>query len=328
MIACAYSLLGIFHIYTPQWVQKSATQSRAPKAKAFVSGLLAVLLATPCSAPILSVALGFAFAGSPIEIFGFHTAIALGFGMPYILGIFFPIDRFLPKPGKWMIMLEYAMGIFFLLSAAWLIEWPLSAFLSRPLQNIARIFCGLWILAPLMLCIKKYLSLEIKKWIFYRIPLVMASVFIFFPSLSKDQGQGVSMIDGQIHWMRWNSKALEHVLKSGRTVFIDVTGAGCSLCMVNKRIFSYPSIQKLLSSPHVVCMRADYSKGSPEILKFLKQYGRVAIPFNVILHKDYPKGIVLSECLTEDEIQNALKLLKKIILTKQKDLSYNQNTPF
>ena len=96
---------------------------------------------------------------------------------------------------------------------------------------------------------------------------------------------------------------------------------GCALCMVNKRLYKDDKVQKALKNPEIICMRADFSHGDNHILLFLKRYGRAAIPFNVVLSKYYPKGIVLNEVLSVDEICQSIELIKKFkknALTQQK----------
>ena len=314
MVACAYGLMGLFHLRAPQWALTQAGRSELssrPALQAFVFGLLAVLLATPCSAPFLGPALGFALTGSPFEIITFYTAIGLGFGLPYLIGIVAPIDRYLPKPGAWMIWVEYLMGILFMLSAAWLIGWPLSAFLSPWGQKIAWSLFGIWCVIPLAQKWKSSWTVLTQSLIFYGIPLTLGVGLFFLPS-SHQEGTQVSMKDGKIHWLAWSPQRMREAMQADRIVIIDVTGRGCALCMVNKRIFHNPSVQEALTKPNIVCLRADYSRGSPEILLFLKQYGRAAIPFNLVISQAYPKGIILSEILTEAELLNTLKILQKI----------------
>ena len=136
------------------------------------------------------------------------------------------------------------------------------------------------------------------------------------------------MADGAIHWVAFDAQVLESSLKSGRTVFLDVTGMGCALCMVNKRVYKDQKVQTLLTQPDIVCMRADFSHGDNHILLFLKRYGRAAIPFNVVLSRYYPKGIVLNEVLSTDQIFQSIELIKKFkknALTTEKESPYTKN---
>lgn len=311
MIFGAYNLLGVFHLNPPQWAGQNRFKASGVITTSFVSGMLAVLLATPCSAPFLGPAVGFALTGSNIEILSFYTAIACGFALPYLLGLFLPIGKLLPKPGPWMVKIERSLGMLFFLSAAWFIGWSLPPFLSPILQNLTWIFFVVWVTIPFLRLLfnVQILSAKKRQFIFYVLPVTMGVAFILFPLFSP-HGTAMSMVDGNIHWVAWSPKQLEETLQSGRTVFVDVTGGACALCVVNKRVFLSPKIQKLLTSKKVVCMRADYSKGDTQILKFLKRYERAAIPFNIVLNKNYPSGIVLSEILSEDELSKALDLIQ------------------
>jgi suppressor for copper-sensitivity B len=234
-----------------------------------------------------------------------------GKGFPYIMGILIPIDRYLPKPGPWMVWIEYAMGVLFMVSAAWLIGWPLSAFLSPSMQTVAWCLLGLWCLIPLMQKWRSIWAPLTQGIVFYAVPLILGIGLFFLPSRHHEWST-FSMEDGNIHLLAWSAQRMQDALQAQRIVVMDVTGKGCALCMVNKRIFRSPAVQEALTKPHVVCLRADYSRGSPEILGLLKQYGRAAIPFNLVISQNYPKGIILSEILTESELLNALKIIQKV----------------
>jgi hypothetical protein len=322
MVASAYSLWGVFHLPAPQWASRVPGALRGIEAKSFVSGILSVFLATPCSAPLLGPAVGFALTGSSFEIFAFFTLIAVGLALPYLLGTIIPIGRFLPKPGAWMGRLEIGLGWLLFFSAAWLIGFPMRPFLSPTLQKLAWGILGLWALIPWL----RYWPWIMQRsrlmlfGLFYGVPISMAACLVFLPTIGT-QGEGVSMVDGNIKWIRWSPKRLEETLKAGRTVFVDVTGMGCLLCMTNKRVLWTKALQEQLSKPDVICMRADYSKASDEITLFLRKYGRGGIPFNLLIHQSYPKGIVLSEILSEEEVLKALEFIRQKALTKQKKSS-------
>lgn len=313
MLVSAYGLLGMFHLQTPYWaVQAATSSSRSVLWKSFFSGLFSVLLATPCSAPFLGPAVGFALTGTAIEIFCFYTAIALGFSLPYLLGMLLPISRFLPKPGPWMVGVERVMGVLFFLSAAWLLGWPFSAFLSPLFQQITWIILGILALIPCFRSLQwSRRHTRLQGMLFHGLPLGLASSFLFFPK-TDTHSSGISMQDGKIHWMAFDTQKLEASLQAGRIVFIDVTGAGCLTCMVNKRLFMTPEVQKLFTHPEVLCMRGDYSRGEPSILAFLQRYQRSAIPFNLVLSREHPKGILLSELLSLREIQGAMDIIRSV----------------
>ncbi|ETZ04982.1 protein-disulfide reductase DsbD family protein [Holospora undulata] len=323
MVISSYSLLGLFQFNIPRWTLHFVPKDYRTSLGALGSGLLAVILATPCSAPFLGPALGYFLCGTVQEILYGYTSIACGFALPYIIGFVFPIYRFLPKPGAWMVILERLIGISFLGAAIWLVWWPLRSFLSVFMQQLA---LGLLILMACVPLLHYFLT--------YRLPLLWKSILLFaFPSMagiglfllpffSQQSSQKISMQDGKIHWIPWSPALMRQSIQAGRIVFIDVTGMGCLTCMLNKQVFLHPNIQNLLAKPNMVCMRADYSTGADEITALLKSFSRAAIPFNVLISKDFPGGIVLNELLSVKEIEEVLELFKKF--QPSKDLKNNK----
>lgn len=316
MVAGAYNLLGVFHLNPPSWAVQATQAMRSVRSMAWqswVSGMLGVLLATPCSAPFLGTSVGFALSGSAWEVFSFYTAIALGFALPYMLGIVFPVYRWLPRPGLWMIFVERLMGVLFLASAAWLIVWPLSGFLTPFLQHFSWIIFGFFSALPLIYALApvRRLPQALRRWILYVCLLSGCVGLVSLPFFGQTISS-ISMRDGEVHWIGFDEDILAKALQAGRTVFVDATGLGCALCMVNKKALMDPGVQALLTRSDVICMRADFSYADPKILMFLKRYGRAAIPFNVVLAREMPQGIVLSELLTAREIQRAFDVVARV----------------
>lgn len=311
MIGASYSLFGIFHLRPPQWIYVMSGKNRSSKAvQFFFSGFLAVLLATPCSAPFLGPALGFALTGSPLEIWLFYTCIGLGFAFPYLLILVLPVTNFLPKPGPWMLWFEKAMGTLFLLSAGWFIGWPFASFLSHDLQKFA---LGLWVLLclpPLLIFLKLVRPSSSKgKIVCLVIPFLSSLGLLALPFLKQEKAV-ISMQDGQIQWVTYEQKAYDQFLNEGKIIYIDVTALGCALCMINKKVYVTPEMQKLFVQPDVVCMRADYSHGDPKILQMMQRYRRAAIPFNLLISRHHSQGIVLEEVLTVKDLMRSLTFMR------------------
>ena len=313
MVIASYSLLGLFQFNIPRWTLRFVPKEYRTSLGALGSGLLAVVLATPCSAPFLGPALGYFLCGTVQEILYGYTAIALGFSLPYLMGIMLPIYSLLPKPGAWMVVLERLVGISFLGAAIWLVGWPLGSSLSVLAQNLALGLLILMALVPLLHYFLTYhLSLLWKSILLFALPSIAGIGLFLLPFFSSQSRQSVSMQDGNIQWIRWSPALMRQAIHAGRTVFIDVTGTGCLTCILNKQVFLHPKIQSLLGKPNMVCMRADYSTGSEEITALLKSFSRAAIPFNVLICKDFPGGIVLNELLSVKEIEEVLVLFKKL----------------
>ena len=312
MVVASYSLLGLFQFQVPRWTARFVPKDYRSSLSALGSGLLAVLLATPCSAPFLGPALGYFLCGTVQEIVYGYTAIASGFSLPYILGLILPIYRLLPKPGHWMVLVERFVGISFLGAAIWLVGWPLSSFLPDLSHRLA---IGLLILMALVPILHHYvtykLSLFWRTILLFALPSIAGVGLFLLPFFSQSSHHTVSMQDGKIQWIRWSPKLMKDAIQAGRIVFVDVTGSGCLTCMLNKQVFMQPNIQALLTRPNTVCMRADYSTGAEEITRFLKTFSRAAIPFNVAVCKEFPGGIVLNELISAQEIEEVLEFLRK-----------------
>ena len=110
-------------------------------------------------------------------------------------------------------------------------------------------------------------------------------------------------------------------MQSNKIIFLDMTGANCMLCLVNKKVYKDPRVQKILTHPNIVCMRGDYSYNNPEIAQFLSQYGRATIPFNMVISPLYPKGMIFSEILSASEIVSVLKKIETLEKDKMIDKS-------
>lgn len=311
LLLSAYSLFGIFHWSTPQWVYTALPRtSTTGGLSSFFSGILAVFLATPCSAPFLGPALGFAFGQQGILFLLFFLVVGFGFGFPYFLGLFLPRSLVLPKPGPWMIMVEYFMAFLFLLSALWFFStsfYPLVDEVFYPL--CWSLFLFLFIL-PFGLRGFFFLWPKGKNYsvfllgLFMGGPLTLLGILPFYNNSGKTLG--ISMKDGEISWVPFQEKTLKEALSQNKIVVIDITGHGCLLCRINKKIFLDPAVQKRLTQKNVVCLRGDYLKDQQILLPFLQRYGRAAIPFNMIIGPRQKEGLVLSERLSLQEVLWAL----------------------
>lgn len=315
------SLLGVFHFNVPQWVTKIVPKTDSSVAEAFFSGMFAVLLATPCCAPFMGSALGFALTRNAPEIIMVFTSIGAGFASPYILGAFLPISRIIPKPGVWSLYIEYAAGVMLFGSVIWLLH-TLSA-LQAPVEKIASHFLLAFAILSIIAGNSQRLTKNsdtIKKLLTYALPIIFFSSFVSLP-VCKDCFSGARHAKkkfdlGKIKWVPWSDKEMRKRLSEGKIVFVDVTASWCFSCQINKKaVLCDPAAQDLLASDDIVVMIADWTKKSPEIEKFLKQYERVGIPFNILISKWYPNGIILSEVLTKEEIIKAINIIRKFTKT-------------
>jgi len=306
VILFACNMWGFFEIHLPGWLSDLGERSSRTRGLGghFMTGAFATLLATPCSAPFLGTAVGFALSRGPLDILWVFSALGLGLSLPYLLIAAFPnIATCLPKPGAWMVVLRKILGLILLGTAVWL----LSILVVQIGQDAALILSAIFVLFIAVLAFKAH----IKKG---AIPLAL-SFFIaafFIPSFSTpDQTLSVDEDLAEKIWMKFDQAEITRRVANGEVVFVDVTAKWCITCQVNKNLVLYQGdVFKALSSEGVIAMKADWTNPDAVIAAYLASFSRYAIPFNVVYGPAAPNGITLPELLSEDDVLDALAQAK------------------
>ena len=273
----------------------------------FLSGILAVLLATPCSAPFLGLAISFALTQNIAVIFLIFTTIAFGISAPYILLLIAPkLVYLLPKPGKWMIKVKKIMALFLIITIIWL---------TFILAVNAGIFLAIIVFLAAFL-ITGSLKIKFKFLSYLLIILIIFGVFIT-SFLHKNQKtpldleveiavdtRGINNI-----WTNFDPNQIPILVSQGKTVVVDVTANWCLTCKVNQAmVLNDKKVVAKLNNPNIVAMRADITKPSKEVMDFLRANNRFAIPFNAVYGPKIPDGKITSELLKKEEL---LKLINQ-----------------
>ena len=273
----------------------------------FLSGILAVLLATPCSAPFLGTAISLAVTKDNLVIFLTSIAIAIGFAMPYLLLIISPkLLHLLPKPGSWMIKVKKLMILFLLLTNVWL-SW----IISSTIGNIA-LFIALFINIAILSLMKNCQKIG-KKTFFAILSLIIIIGFLILEeskNIHQNSNQNklsISTNNKHLKWQEFIPENIDNLINDNKIVIIDITADWCLTCKLNKiRVFSNDNVVKMLQNPQFVLMQADITKPNEKVMQFLRKHNRYAIPFNVIYGIDAKNGILTSEILTIDELNNVI----------------------
>jgi suppressor for copper-sensitivity B len=299
LFAC--NLWGFFEIGLPGWAGSlgAGTADRRDDNLAgnFAAGAFATLLATPCSAPFLGTAVGFALASGPLEILAVFAALGVGLALPYLLVAAVPATaRLLPRPGRWMLTLRRALGLLLVGTALWLL-WVLRAQAGDGAAMLVAVLVG-----------AGGLLLRFARRPLLRRAAVAASLLAAVPAAALFAGgaapKGVS-VEG---WASFDRDAIDRLVAEGKTVFVDVTADWCLTCQVNKKlVLQTEAVRALLTRPDVVAMRADWTRPDERIAAYLRSFGRYGIPFNAVYGPGAPTGVALSELLTADEVVGALK---------------------
>lgn len=283
MMLVGLSLAGVFEIGTSLTGVGGNLVSKSGYAGSFWSGALAVLLATPCTAPLMAPAIAFAFAQSaPIMILIF-SALGLGMAAPYFLLALFPkLLDMIPPPGGWMETFKQFMAFPMFAVAIWLI-----GVLSKQL-NVAGLqwsLVGVLLLAMAAWAIGRFATPDRSKGARTKgrvFALVLLVLSIFF---------GVSAVKKRAPFESTDLTAIiENHRSSGKHVFVDFTAEWCLTCKVNERTtIKTEKVQQAFADNNVEFVIADWTNEDPSITKVLKEHGRSGVPFYLLYPADTSK---------------------------------------
>jgi suppressor for copper-sensitivity B len=301
LFAC--NLLGWFEINLPWWLAGMAPGGGPSLGGNFLAGAFATLLATPCSAPFLGTAVGFALAGSPGDILLVFLFLGIGLALPYLAVAAFPgIAKVMPRPGRWMLILRQVLGLLLAGTAVWLIgvmvfEAGTVAAVAVALLASAAVAC---------LALQSRIVASRPKRLLAVAGAVLLIAMLAPPLVTEPAAMPLDAAAAG-DWVPFDETAIAGAVASGKTVFVDVTASWCLTCQVNERlVLDTQSVHHILTDPAVVAMRADWTRHDTRIGDFLKTYGRFGIPFNVVYGPRAPGGVPLPELLTESAVLDAL----------------------
>ncbi|HTG43956.1 MAG TPA: thioredoxin family protein, partial [Verrucomicrobiae bacterium] len=315
VLAFALNLFGVFEISLPQSANRGLLgwTAREGEAGSFFQGVFATVLATPCTAPFLGTALGFAFTQSGWTILLVFVAIAAGMSSPYVLLSAQPAwMRLLPKPGAWMVQVKQLMG-FLLLATLLFLLWVLGA--QRGTEGIIWASCFLlalsvacWMKGAFLVPTASFAARLIA--IVLALILVLGSGYYFigqkFNSLRLAAGES----QGAGDWKPFTPQRLEDELKQGRSVFVDFTAAWCLTCKFNEAsVLESSAVRDAFQRHGVVKIKADWTNADPAITKILKQFGRPGVPMYVLYPGKNAEPILFPELLTQSLVLEKLATL-------------------
>jgi suppressor for copper-sensitivity B len=306
MVLFALNLWGLFEIPLPARLAGLADSGpRQGLAGHLLSGLFATLMATPCSAPFLGTAVGFALAQSASTIVAVFTAVGLGMGLPYLALAAAPgLARFLPRPGAWMVAFKSLMGFLLAAAAVWLL-YVLASQVSP--ERLA-----LFQIALLGLAFFVWLRGHVRRPAARGLALGGALVAIIGGlalAASAPEPAATGRLDarGRIAWSPFDRDEAERLAAQGRLVFVDVTADWCFTCKVNERlVLETASVAAAFERHDVHAMKADWTNRDDAIAAFLAEHGRYGIPF-YLLYRPADKPHLFSELLTKEALFEALE---------------------
>ena len=262
----------------------------------FMAGMLATLLATPCSAPFVGSAVTVALTGDMAQLFAVFMAMGAGLAAPWGLVVLFPaLVGFLPRPGHWMVWLKRGLAGLLIATMIWL-GWLLQTIQGGPAALLLFFLIGFVLLA--ILCRQKIGILLAGAGLFAGLAFLPA------PAIVAPQANGLV-------WQVWSNDASAAARAEGKLVFVDVTADWCITCKANKALVLEtapiaPMLAALVDDGKLVMLKADWTRPDPRIAAFLASHDRFGIPFNIIYGPKAPEGVLLGELLRADMVENAL----------------------
>ncbi|HEY6336227.1 MAG TPA: protein-disulfide reductase DsbD domain-containing protein [Alphaproteobacteria bacterium] len=302
----AANLWGLFEIRLPGFLADAMTEKPGKGhrgiAGQFLTGAFTTILATPCSAPFLGTAVGFALARGPFEIAAIFAALGIGLALPYLLVAAVPgLVRYLPAPGRWMATLKAVLGVALAGTALWLVSVMAAIFGLRAAVAVGLCLAG----TPLALWARHLWPDFTRRSGVTAVAALVILAFALPGELPADNAGGSER--DRAGWAPFARADIPSLVAQGKVVFVDVTADWCINCKANEAfVLDRPPVAQMLAAPSVVRMLADWTRPSDEIAGYLASFGRYGIPFNVVYGPGAPAGIALPELLTPDLVAEAL----------------------
>lgn len=310
LIVIALNFLGVFEIGTSLIGVGSGTNHQGYLGT-FSSGILATVLATPCTAPFMGTALGFALTQPAYYSLCIFVAVALGMSMPYLVLSFLPaLIKYLPRPGSWMETFKQAMAFPLLATVLWLL-WVFGK--QTDLDSVIKFLFGLLLASTAAWIYGRFATFNASThrrriaWLLSSLCL-LAAISLGYFAAKTPQPQGTDQ-SSMLAWEDYSPENLQKLRAEGKAIYIDFTAAWCLTCQaIKKSVFSSPQVIESLKNKNVILLHADWTKHDPNITKALQSYGRSGVPTNVIYPpKANSAPILLPELLTPSIVLNALE---------------------
>lgn len=309
MLVMSLSMYGVFEIGVTATSVGSELQNKKGYLGSFWSGILATVIATPCTAPFLSGVMAPALALPSWGMFLAFTSMGLGMAFPYIiLGAFPHLVKYLPKPGAWMESFKQGISFILLAATAWLF-WVYMVHFDDPMDlfnvmmGLISICIACWIYGrwcPIYQSHQSRLIGGIIALIFFATGIYCGLPPQASPTTSGTNNQTTSL------WQTWSPEATQKALLAGQPVYIDFTARWCATCQTNKKIAYTPEVMSLFKKYRVVLLKADKTRPNPDIDAAMNQLGRAAVPLNVLWLPKDPTPHIAREILTPDYLVDFL----------------------
>ncbi|MBL9219847.1 MAG: thioredoxin family protein [Opitutaceae bacterium] len=309
LLVFALNLSGLFEVGLAATGVGGSLQMQQGYAGSFFTGALAVLVATPCSAPFLAPALGAALSLSAAESLLVFTAIAVGLALPYLLLSIFPSAlKFLPRPGAWMETFKQFMAFPLYATVGWLL-WVLAGQTKDDDNALLLISFGFVLVAMAAWAYGRFGQAHGKpgKQFAGRVAaaaLLAGGLYTGWPAPAQ---AAPAAGEYQVVWEKWSPAAITAAQAAGKFVYVDFTARWCATCQTNKAaVFHNDALLAEFGRRGVVLLRGDWTNKDPLITAELARWNRSAVPFNLLYAPGKAEPTILPELLTPGIVLEAL----------------------
>ena len=318
-LALLFTLIGLNLVGLLEWgtlvpSSLAGLQLRHPAADAALSGVLAVAVASPCTAPFMGASLGLALTLPAWQAMGIFIALGLGLALPFALASSLPqVASWLPRPGAWMEHLRHFMAFPMAATVLWLL-WVLGH-----MGGLNAAFSLGALLLGLTLTIWSLGLRGRSRWIFGSLGMLvsLALLLTLGGNVLRTETASVESTSTELaasssapgQWQPWSAARARAAVASDRPVFVDFTAAWCITCQYNKQnALSNPEVLQDFADKRVTLMRADWTQRDPSITQALSELGRNGVPVYVLYKQGRPP-VVFSEILSIQDMRLAIKAL-------------------
>jgi thiol:disulfide interchange protein len=311
------SLSGVMDIGT-SLTRIGAAEGRAGYRTSALNGMLATVVATPCTAPFMGAALGFALTQSATASLLVFTALGAGMAAPYVaLSLWPALLRFLPRPGNWMVRFKQLMAFPLFATVAWLV-WVFGH--QTGVDGVLRLLLGLTLVGAAAWVWGSWSTLDASsrtRAIARSVAVaLLASGFVLSaaaePVGSEVTTAGVLQSGSGVQWQPWSEERVAELRAEGRPVFINFTAAWCLTCKVNERVaFSSVEVIRLVDERNIAMLKADWTNRDAAITRALSSFGRSGVPLYVVHEGDpFSSPRLLPEILSPGMLVDTLSQLQ------------------
>src|SRR6516162_5124494 len=306
LLAMGLSLSGVATFGTGLSGTGGRLAGRSGLTGTFFTGVLATIVATPCTAPFMGAALGFALiAPAPVAI-GIFLALGLGLAAPYLVATIIPgWQRVLPRPGAWMELVKQLLAFPLYGTVAWLI-WVLIQE-AGPGESLSALFGLVLVGFAVWIYGRTRLAAPLGRRLGVGLAAVGTAAAIFLAaSLTETDARMTNAAHERLAYEPFTAQRLSLLEAMGKPVFVNLTASWCVTCLINERVaLDSDAVRQAFAARGIVALKGDWTTQNPEITALLQQFGRSGVPL-YLLYGDKGEPVILPQILTAASVLDAL----------------------